>query len=71
MTLRPAGKIGGRPYAVRRDPGTDEALAYVCLECMQDTKPGREPFERHRCKKPRAESAAAESTPTEVSDEAR
>ena len=72
MTLRPAGKIEGRPYAVRRDPDTDEALAYVCLDCTQETKPGRGPFERHKCRKPRAESAATEITPaTEVKDEAR
>jgi hypothetical protein len=72
MTLRPAGTIAGRPYAVRRDPGTDEALAYVCLDCTQETKPGREQFERHKCRKPRADSAAAETIPaTEVKDEAR
>lgn len=64
--------IGDRSYAVRRDPQTDEARAFVCLGCMQDTKPSREFFERHRCRKARSETAAAESTPaTEVSDEAR
>lgn len=65
MTLRRLGKIGDREYAARRDPATDEALAFVCLTCMQDTKPARDAFERHRCKKtPPSAPPANESTPT-------